>query len=77
MTVSLRIKGWLKPGAVVPVSPETFAEVVHECRRVVELNERLTAHSEALQALLRAIKDHGASSEEFADAYRVAVVAVQ
>lgn len=77
MTVSLRIKGWITPGAIVPVSPEAMAEVVHECRRVVELNERLTAHSEALQALLRAIKDHGTNGEEFADAYRVAVAAVR
>ena len=77
MTVSLRIKGWIAPGAVVPVSPEAMAEVVRECRRVAELNDRLTAHSEALQALLRAIKDHGTSGEEFADAYRAAVAATQ
>lgn len=77
MSVHLRIKGWITPGSVVPVSPEAMAEVVRECRRVVELNDRLTAHSEALQGLLRAIKDHGTSGEEFADAYRVAVVAVQ
>jgi hypothetical protein len=77
MTVSLRVKGWLKPDAIVEVSAESYAEMVHECRRVAELNERLTAHSEALQALLRAIKDHGTSGEDFADAYRVAVVAVQ
>ena len=77
MSVSLRIKGWIAPGAVVPVSPEAMAEVVRECRRVAELNDRLTAHSEALQALLRAIKDHGTSGEEFADAYRAAVAATQ
>ena len=77
MTVLLRIRGWITPGAVVPVSPEAMAEVVRECRRVVELNDRLTEQSEALQGLLRAIKDHGANSEEFADAYRVAVAAVQ
>lgn len=77
MTVSLRIKGWIAPGAVVPVSPEAMAEVVLECRRVAEINERLAVHSEALQALLRAIKDHGTNGEEFADAYRAAVVAVQ
>ena len=73
MTVSLRVKGWITPGAVVPVSPETFAEVVHECRRVVELNERLTPESEALHALIRADKDHGMHSEQFADAFRAAV----
>jgi len=77
MSVSLRVKGWITPGAVVPVSPESMAEVVHECRRVAEMNDRLRAHSEALQALVRAIKDHGTGSDAFADAFRAAVQALQ
>lgn len=77
VSVFLRTKGWYDPNEVVQVSPEAFAEAVAELRRRAAVEATLTRHSEALQGLLKAIKDHGTSGEEFADAYRAAVVAVR
>lgn len=77
MTVHLRVKGWLKPGAVVPVSVEAMAEVVTEARRLEAENERLTAHSTALCVLTDAITKHGAASEQANDAYREALSALR
>lgn len=77
MTVHLRVKGWLKPGAVVPVSVEAMADLVTEARRLEAENGRLSAHSAALRALLDAITKHGPDSEQVNDAYRDAVIALK
>lgn len=76
---SLRVKGWTSDGTLdVPADTlAAMAELVDELRKSVAENATLRRHSDALRALLHAIEKHGVAGEEFADAYRAALAAIQ
>lgn len=75
MNVSLRAKGWASDGTLdVPADTlGAMADMAADLRTLTAENATLRRKSDALDALLRAIKTHGAGSDEFNAAYHAAL----